>query len=121
MEPDAGTVREVTCITSRNQQTIAIVVPGFQTRLREPSMKMRFLIGLVLTSLLATSVVADTPRPNIVFIFADDWGWGDPGCHGHPYVRTPNIDRLAREGKDFQRFTDPASLKLISKIEWKAE
>jgi arylsulfatase A-like enzyme len=44
-------------------------------------------------------------QPNIVFIFADDWGWGDLGCHGHPYLKTPNIDRLAREGTDFHRFT----------------
>ncbi len=44
-------------------------------------------------------------RPNIVFIFADDWGWGDLSCHGHPYVKTPNIDRLAREGTDFYRFS----------------
>lgn len=44
-------------------------------------------------------------RPNILFIFADDWGWGDLGCHGHPYLKTPNIDRLAKEGTDFHRFT----------------
>lgn len=44
-------------------------------------------------------------RPNILFIFADDWGWGDLSCHGHPYVKTPNIDRLAREGTDFSKFT----------------
>ena len=44
-------------------------------------------------------------RPNILFIFADDWGWGDLGCHEHPYVKTPNIDRLAKEGTDFHRFT----------------
>ena len=44
-------------------------------------------------------------KPNIVFIFADDWGWGDLSCHGHPYVKTPYIDRLAREGTDFHRFT----------------
>ena len=44
-------------------------------------------------------------RPNIVFIFADDWGWGDLSAHGHPYVKTPNIDRLVHEGTDFQRFT----------------
>uniref|UniRef100_UPI00404815E5 sulfatase family protein n=1 Tax=Mariniflexile sp. TaxID=1979402 RepID=UPI00404815E5 len=44
-------------------------------------------------------------RPNIVFIFADDWGWGDLSAHGHPYIKTPNIDRLVREGVDIHRFT----------------
>ncbi len=44
-------------------------------------------------------------RPNIVFIFADDWGWGDLSAHGHPYVKTPNIDRLVAEGTDYLRFT----------------
>ena len=48
---------------------------------------------------------AKNAPPNILFIFADDWGWGDLGCHGHPYVKTPNIDRLAKEGTDFHRFT----------------
>ena len=43
--------------------------------------------------------------PTFCFIFADDWGWGDLSCHGHPYVKTPNIDRLAKEGTDFHRFT----------------
>ena len=62
------------------------------------------LLSLVHT-LLPNRGVAEDPRPNIVFIFADDWGWGDLGCHGHPYIKTPNIDRLAREGTDFHRFT----------------
>lgn len=44
-------------------------------------------------------------KTNILFIFADDWGWGDLSAHGHPYVKTPNIDRLVDEGTDFQRFT----------------
>lgn len=44
-------------------------------------------------------------QTNILFIFADDWGWGDLSAHGHPYVKTPNIDRLVAEGTDFQRFT----------------
>ncbi|MEM1294910.1 MAG: sulfatase-like hydrolase/transferase [Verrucomicrobiota bacterium] len=64
-------------------------------------------IGFTITffvGLLALSP-ADTTKPNIVFIFADDWGWGDLSCHGHPYVKTPNIDRLAAEGTDFHRFT----------------
>ena len=44
-------------------------------------------------------------RPNIVFIFADDWGWGDLGCHGHPYLKTPNLDKLAADGTQFYQFT----------------
>ena len=67
---------------------------------------LRLLIALLLTSLalLPAAVAAPAARPNIVFIFADDWGWGDLSCHGHPYVKTPNIDRLAREGTDFHQF-----------------
>lgn len=43
-------------------------------------------------------------RPNIVFIFADDWGWGDLSSHGHSWLQTPHLDRLAREGTDFHQF-----------------
>ncbi len=51
------------------------------------------------------SIVHANENPNILFILADDWGWGDLGCHGHPYIKTPNIDRLATEGTDFHHFT----------------
>ncbi len=44
-------------------------------------------------------------KPNIIFIFADDLGWGDISKHGHPDIRTPNIDRLAEEGSEFYQFT----------------
>lgn len=43
------------------------------------------------------------PPPNVVFILADDLGWGDLGCYGQTKIRTPNIDRLAREGMRFTR------------------
>jgi arylsulfatase A len=42
-------------------------------------------------------------RPNVVIVFTDDQGYGDLGCFGSPYIRTPNVDRLADEGA---RFTD---------------
>lgn len=45
-------------------------------------------------------------RPNFVFILSDDVGYGDLGCYGATKVRTPNIDRLAKEGN---RFTDAHS------------
>ena len=72
--------------------------------------RLTLTFGLLFAS-FTTLHAADASKPNspgpvnIVFIFADDWGWGDLSCHGHPWIRTPNIDRLAREGTDFQRFT----------------
>ena len=41
------------------------------------------------------------PRPNFVFILADDLGYGDLGCYGQTRIRTPNLDRLAAEGMRF--------------------
>ena len=43
-------------------------------------------------------------RPNIVFVFADDWGWGDLSCFGHSHIKTPNLDRLASQGTIFTNF-----------------
>ena len=49
-----------------------------------------------------TSAAVATPeRPNIVFILADDMGYGDLACYGNKYIQTPNIDRLARTGTSF--------------------
>jgi arylsulfatase len=44
---------------------------------------------------------AGASRPNIVFIIADDLGYGDLGCYGQQKIRTPNLDRLAKEGMRF--------------------
>jgi len=57
---------------------------------------------LVVQAILARQVVAQSnDRPNIVFILADDMGYGDLGCYGHPLAKTPNIDRLAKQGARF--------------------
>ncbi len=61
------------------------------------------LAAMLIGNCLSSMAVANE-KPNILFIFADDWGWGDLSCHGHPYVKTPNIDRLAEEGIDFHHF-----------------
>ena len=44
-------------------------------------------------------------KPNIIFIFADDWGYGDLSCHGSSFCKTPNLDQMAKEGIDFTNFT----------------
>ncbi len=71
-------------------------------------MKLLYSAAGVL-SLLCTALsdVAAEPiagkRPNIVFFFTDDQGYGDVSAHGNPLLKTPNLDRLHREGV---RFTD---------------
>lgn len=64
------------------------------------------LAGLVLLGMMSrTSLAADRP-PNLVVILADDLGFGDLGCYGATKIKTPHVDRLAREG---MRFTDAHS------------
>ena len=47
---------------------------------------------------VATSSDPTTPRPNVIFILADDLGWGDLSCYGRPDYHTPNLDLLASQG-----------------------
>ena len=42
-----------------------------------------------------------SPRPNILFILLDDFGWRDTACYGSTFYETPNLDRLARAGMHF--------------------
>ena len=48
--------------------------------------------------------MAEAKRPNVIFILTDDQGPWAAGCYGNPEIRTPNIDRLAREGTRFENF-----------------
>ena len=52
---------------------------------------------------LTASLHAATDRLNVVFIIADDLGWGELGCYGQQKIPTPNIDRLAAQGMRFTR------------------
>ena len=47
--------------------------------------------------------VAD-PRPNIVLLMGDDHGWDETGYNGHPYLKTPVLDEMARTGLRLDRF-----------------
>lgn len=57
-------------------------------------------------TLMATLGIAQvkSSKPNIVFILADDLGYGDVGCYGQQKIKTPHIDRLAAEGMQFMQF-----------------
>ena len=67
-------------------------------------------LAVFLPFLVATSLVVEihaeeqASLPNIVFMFADDLGYADLGCYGHPYAKTQYIDQLANEGTRFTQF-----------------
>ena len=78
-------------------------------------MKIKSII-LFLSSLLLLScggkqeankepIAQEKNQPNIIFIFADDWGYADLGIHGSTFCKTPNLDKMAAEGIDFQNFS----------------
>jgi hypothetical protein len=78
---------------------------------RQPKISRKMLLsasvmvaGMIL--FLTVSVAGVEALPNIVFIYADDLGYGDLSCYGATRLQTPNVDRLAREGL---RFTDAHS------------
>jgi len=60
-------------------------------------------IFLALATLVAwgATLVADEARPNVIIFLADDLGYGDLGCYGHTVIKTPHLDRFAREGMRF--------------------
>lgn len=58
-------------------------------------------IFLLLTLIVAAFGGASPAKPNIIFILADDLGYGEPGCYGQKNIKTPNIDKLAGEGMRF--------------------
>lgn len=61
---------------------------------------------------VATAAAAPTraPRPNVVLVLADDLGYGDVGAFGSRFIRTPNIDRIAREGVRLTQFFSSANV-----------
>jgi arylsulfatase A-like enzyme len=72
--------------------------------------------GWIITLALLTAFVgpangaARNSKPNFILIFADDLGYGDLGCCGHPSIATPHLDRMAAEGMRCTDFYSAASV-----------
>jgi len=85
------------------------------------------IIAALLLAPLAVLHASDVPspatKPSIVFIYADDWGWGDLSCHGNTWLKTPNIDRLASGGiaKDLSKTPPEITARLTKMVfDWNA-
>lgn len=68
------------------------------------------LLAIIAAAVIRPPAQAAASRPNIVFILSDDVGYGDLACYGAQRVKTPNLDRIAREGVRFTDAHAPASV-----------
>ena len=67
-------------------------------------MKLKFLFAVIIIGFAKVSFAQEVSRPNIIFILADDLGYGDLGCYGQQKIETPNIDALVKSGVRFSQF-----------------
>ena len=66
--------------------------------------KPRLLVWFLASALIAVAAPSTATRPNIILVMADDQGWGDTSYNGHPELKTPQLDTLAKSGLRFDRF-----------------
>jgi arylsulfatase A-like enzyme len=77
-------------------------------------MKITSSILFALLALLSSAVTA-AEKPNLIFILADDLGYGDLGCYGQKIIATPHLDRMAREGMRFTHYYAGATVCALSR------
>jgi len=65
--------------------------------------KIQFAIALCWLLVLPLSALV-AQKPNVIFILTDDQGYGDLACHGNPWIKTPNLDKLHSESVRFTNF-----------------
>ncbi len=65
---------------------------------------MKELLTLLTAATIACGSALAAAKPHIIFVMADDMGWGQTGYRGHPVLKTPNLDAMAANGLRFERF-----------------
>lgn len=67
-------------------------------------MRSPILAGIFILAMLYSEGVVAQSKPNVIFLMADDLGWGDVGFNGNPFIKTPALDEMAANGTQFNRF-----------------
>ncbi len=70
----------------------------------------------VIAAIVLLSGVSFSAQPNIVVVLCDDLGYGDLACYGHPHIRTPHLDQLAKDGARFTDFYSAAPVCSPSRV-----
>src|SRR5690606_26510722 len=78
-------------------------------------MKLLYVPLILLLTACVTGAHQERERPNIVFILADDLGYGDLGCYGQSIIKTPHLDRFAKEGMRFTQFYSGTTVRAPSR------
>ena len=92
---------EILCFPQHNRRNLdSLLMKSFN-----PRIVLLVVAGFCLVGTFPShSFGAQTRKPNIIFILADDLGYGDLGCYGQKLIKTPNIDELAQRGTRFTQF-----------------
>jgi len=69
-----------------------------------------FLVSYIICNMIGLIAQPSSEKMNFIIIFADDLGYGDLGCYGHPTMETPNLDQMAREGQRWTNFYSASSV-----------
>lgn len=65
---------------------------------------MRSIYCLIVATFLSVAMACSGEKPNVILCMTDDQGWGDTGYNGHPVLKTPHLDKMAKDGLRFTRF-----------------
>ena len=79
-------------------------------------MFFRFIATLLITAGLSPLLAEEIKPPNIIVILCDDLGYGDLECYGHPHIKTPELNRMAKEGIRFTDFYSAAPVCSPSRV-----
>lgn len=72
--------------------------------LKEKNKMFKTLLSILTFWAFLLGPIQAKPKPNLIFILADDLGYGDLGCYGQELIKTPRLDKMAAEGMKFTRF-----------------